>query len=149
MVDWLPWNHTFGSNHNFGLVLYNGGSLYIDDGKPMPGAIAATVRNLRDVAPTIYFNVPKGYEMLVPYLDADPALREKFFSRLKVHVLRRRRLGAARRATRSRSLRSRPPASASSSSPASARPKPRRRRSLVPGNPSAPAISACRRRASN
>jgi feruloyl-CoA synthase len=84
IVDWLPWNHTFGSNHNFGLVLDNGGSLYIDDGKPLPGAIATTVRNLRDIAPTIYFNVPKGFEMLVPYLDADPQLREKFFSRLKV-----------------------------------------------------------------
>ncbi|HEY1978979.1 MAG TPA: feruloyl-CoA synthase [Xanthobacteraceae bacterium] len=84
IVDWLPWNHTFGSNHNFNLVLDNGGSLYIDDGKPLPGAIGATVRNLRDIAPTIYFNVPKGYEMLVPYLEADPALREKFFSRLKV-----------------------------------------------------------------
>src|SRR5208282_1574901 len=84
VVDWLPWNHTFGSNHNFGLVLDNGGSLYIDEGKPMPGAIAATVRNLRDIAPTIYFNVPKGFEMLLPYLDADRALREKFFSRLKV-----------------------------------------------------------------
>jgi feruloyl-CoA synthase len=84
IVDWLPWNHTYGSNHNFGLVLDNGGSLYIDDGKPMPGAIAATVRNLRDIAPTIYFNVPKGFEMLVPHLDADPDLREKFFSRLKV-----------------------------------------------------------------
>jgi feruloyl-CoA synthase len=84
VVDWLPWNHTFGSNHNFGLVLDNGGSLYIDEGKPMPGAIAATVRNLRDIAPTIYFNVPKGFEMLLPYLDGDQALREKFFSRLKV-----------------------------------------------------------------
>jgi feruloyl-CoA synthase len=84
LVDWLPWNHTFGSNHNFGIVLDNGGSLYIDEGKPLPGAIAATARNLRDIAPTIYFNVPKGYEMLLPYLTAEPALREKFFSRLKV-----------------------------------------------------------------
>ena len=84
IVDWLPWNHTFGSNHNFGLVLDNGGSLYIDDGKPLPGAIAATARNLRDIAPTIYFNVPKGFEMLLPYLEADAALRETFFSRLKV-----------------------------------------------------------------
>jgi len=84
VVDWLPWNHTFGGNHNFGLVLDNGGSLYIDDGKPMPGAIAATVRNLRDIAPTIYFNVPKGFEMLLPHFNAEPALREKFFSRLKV-----------------------------------------------------------------
>jgi feruloyl-CoA synthase len=84
LVDWLPWNHTFGSNHNFNFVLDNGGSLYIDDGKPMPGAIEATVRNLRDVAPTIYFNVPKGFEMLLAYLEADRALAEKFFSRLKV-----------------------------------------------------------------
>ena len=84
LVDWLPWNHTFGSNHNFNFVLDNGGSLYIDEGKPMPGAIEATVRNLRDVAPTIYFNVPKGFEMLLPYLEADRALCEKFFSRLKV-----------------------------------------------------------------
>ena len=83
LLDWLPWNHTFGGNHNFGLVLHNGGSLYIDEGKPMPGAIETTVRNLRDVAPTIYFNVPKGFEMLVPYLQLDRAMREKFFSRLK------------------------------------------------------------------
>jgi feruloyl-CoA synthase len=84
LVDWLPWNHTFGSNHNFGLVLDNGGSLYIDEGKPVPGAIEATVRNLREIAPTIYFNVPKGFEMLLPTLAADGALRETFFSRLKV-----------------------------------------------------------------
>jgi feruloyl-CoA synthase len=84
LVDWLPWNHTFGSNHNFGLVLDNGGSLYIDEGKPLPGLIDATVRNLREVAPTIYFNVPKGFEMLLPALAADDALRRTFFSRLKV-----------------------------------------------------------------
>ena len=84
LIDWLPWNHTFGSNHNFGIVLDNGGSLYIDEGKPLPSAIEATARNLRDVAPTIYFNVPKGFEMLLPYLTAEPPLREKFFSRLKV-----------------------------------------------------------------
>jgi feruloyl-CoA synthase len=84
LIDWLPWNHTFGSNHNFGIVLDNGGSLYIDEGKPLPGAIDATARNLRDVAPTIYFNVPKGFEMLLPFLTAEPALREKFFSRLKI-----------------------------------------------------------------
>jgi feruloyl-CoA synthase len=84
LVDWLPWNHTYGSNHNFGLVLDCGGSLYIDEGKPMPGAIEATARNLRDIAPTIYFNVPKGFEMLLPHLAEDRALRETFFSRLKV-----------------------------------------------------------------
>ena len=65
LVDWLPWNHTFGGNHNFGLVLRNGGTLYIDDGKPTPGRIDETVRNLREIAPTVYFNVPKGFETLV------------------------------------------------------------------------------------
>jgi feruloyl-CoA synthase len=84
LVDWLPWNHTFGGNHNFGLVIDNGGSLYIDEGKPVPAAIETTVNNLRDVAPTIYFNVPKGFEMLLPHLEADRALRERFFSKLKV-----------------------------------------------------------------
>ena len=84
VVDWLPWNHTFGGNHDFGMVLHNGGSFYIDEGKPLPGAIAATVRNLREIAPTIYFNVPKGFEMLLPYLRNDAALRKNFFSQLKV-----------------------------------------------------------------
>src|ERR1051325_1046906 len=84
IVDWLPWNHTFGSNHNFNLVLDNGGSLYIDEGKPLPGAIAATVKNLKEIAPTIYFNVPKGYEALLPYFRADAELRKNVFSRLKV-----------------------------------------------------------------
>ena len=84
LVDWPPWNHTFGGNHDFGLVLYNGGSFYIDEGRPLPGAIEATVRNLREIAPTIYLNVPKGFEMLLPYLRSDAALRQNFFSRLKV-----------------------------------------------------------------
>jgi feruloyl-CoA synthase len=84
IVDWLPWNHTFGANHNFNLVLDNGGSLYIDEGKPLPGAIAATARNLKEIAPTIYFNVPKGFEALLPHLRADAELRQNFFSRLKV-----------------------------------------------------------------
>jgi feruloyl-CoA synthase len=84
VVDWLPWSHTFGSNHNFNMVLVNGGSLYIDDGNPTPAGAPKTARNLREIAPTIYFNVPKGYEALVPHLRADAALREKFFSRLKV-----------------------------------------------------------------
>ncbi len=84
IVDWLPWNHTFGANHNFNMVLEHGGSLYIDEGKPLPAGIAATARNLRDVAPTIYFNVPKGYEALLPHLRADRALAEHFYSRLKV-----------------------------------------------------------------
>jgi feruloyl-CoA synthase len=83
MVDWAPWHHTAGGNKDFGMVLYNGGTLYIDEGKPLPGAIEATVRNLREVAPNWYFTVPKGYEMLLPYLKGDPALRQNFFSRLK------------------------------------------------------------------
>ncbi len=82
IVDWLPWNHTFGGNHNIGLVLYNGGSMYLDAGKPMPGGIEQTVRNLREISPTVYFNVPKGYESLLPYLRDDAALRRKFFGRL-------------------------------------------------------------------
>jgi feruloyl-CoA synthase len=82
IVDWLPWNHTFGGNHNVGLTLFNGGSMYLDDGKPMPGGIEETVRNLREVSPTVYFNVPKGYESLLPYLRDDKALRAKFFHRL-------------------------------------------------------------------
>jgi feruloyl-CoA synthase len=82
IVDWLPWNHTFGGNHNIGLTLYNGGSMYLDAGKPMPGGIEETVRNLREISPTVYFNVPKGYESLLPYLRDDQALRAKFFSSL-------------------------------------------------------------------
>jgi feruloyl-CoA synthase len=82
IVDWLPWNHTFGGNHNIGLTLYNGGSMYLDAGKPTPGGIDETVRNLREIAPTVYFNVPKGYESLLPYLREDAVLRRTFFSRL-------------------------------------------------------------------
>jgi feruloyl-CoA synthase len=82
IVDWLPWNHTFGGNHNVGLTLFNGGSMYLDEGKPMPGGIEETVRNLREISPTVYFNVPKGYESLLPYLRDDEALRGKFFHRL-------------------------------------------------------------------
>jgi feruloyl-CoA synthase len=82
IVDWLPWNHTFGGNHNIGLTLFNGGSMYLDEGKPMPGGIEETVRNLREISPTVYFNVPKGYESLLPYLRDDAALRAKFFHRL-------------------------------------------------------------------
>src|SRR5882672_9096689 len=82
IVDWLPWNHTFGGNHNIGLTLFNGGSMYLDAGKPMPGGIEETVRNLREISPTVYFNVPEGYESLLPYLRDDSALRAKFFHRL-------------------------------------------------------------------
>ncbi|MFL6814625.1 MAG: feruloyl-CoA synthase [Bradyrhizobium sp.] len=83
IVDWLPWNHTFGGNHNIGLTLFNGGSMYLDAGKPMPGGIEQTVRNLAEISPTVYFNVPKGYESLLPYLRDDKALRARFFHRLQ------------------------------------------------------------------
>ncbi len=79
IVDWLPWNHTFGGNHNFNLVLRNGGTLHIDGGKPMPGLIDTTVRNLTEVSPTIYFNVPRGFDLLLPYLETDAGLRRSFF----------------------------------------------------------------------
>jgi feruloyl-CoA synthase len=84
LVDWLPWNHTFGGNHNIGIAIYNGGALYIDDGKPGPGAIQETVRNLREISPTVYFNVPKGYEDLLSFLRTDGALRETFFRKLRM-----------------------------------------------------------------
>ena len=84
LVDWLPWNHTAGGNHNFGIALHNGGTLYIDDGAPTPAGITKTVRNLSEVAPTLYFNVPKGYEMLVEHLERDGRLRENFFSRVRL-----------------------------------------------------------------
>ena len=84
VLDWAPWNHTAGGNKVFNMVLYNGGTLYIDDGRPTPAAIAKTVRNLREVAPTWYFNVPKGYEELIPFLEEDAELRQRFFSRLNM-----------------------------------------------------------------
>ena len=84
IVDWAPWHHTAGGNHDVGLVVYNGGTFYIDEGKPLPGAIEETVRNLREIAPTWYFTVPKGYEALLPFLRSDADLRRNFFSRLKL-----------------------------------------------------------------
>ncbi len=84
LVDWLPWHHVFGGSHNFDIVLSNGGSLFIDDGRPTPALIGETVRNLREVAPTAYFTVPKGYESLIPYLRTDGILRESFYRRLKL-----------------------------------------------------------------
>jgi feruloyl-CoA synthase len=84
LCDWLPWNHTFGGNHNFGIVLYNGGTLYIDGGKPTAAAFETTIRNLREIATTAYFNVPRGYDLLVPRLRADPDFCRHFVSRLKM-----------------------------------------------------------------
>lgn len=83
VVDWMPWNHTAGGNHNTGMTLYNGGTLYIDDGSPTPAGIEVTVRNLREIAPTIYFNMPRGYDELLRYFRSDAQLRENFFSRVK------------------------------------------------------------------
>jgi feruloyl-CoA synthase len=84
ILDWSPWHHTASGNHNFGFVLYNGGTYYIDEGKPAPGAIETTVKNLHEIATNWYFTVPKGYEALLPYFRADAELRKIFFSRLKV-----------------------------------------------------------------
>ena len=84
LLDWLPWSHTFGANHNIGIVLRNGGTLYIDDGRPLPGLVDKTLAHLRDVQPTLYFNVPRGYEMMLPALEADADLARRFFERLKM-----------------------------------------------------------------
>ena len=84
LCDWLPWNHTFGGNATFNMVLRNGGTLYVDGGKPAPGLIETTARNLRDVMPTLYFNVPRGFDLLLPYLETDADLRRAFFSRLEI-----------------------------------------------------------------
>ncbi|NQW10630.1 MAG: feruloyl-CoA synthase [Alphaproteobacteria bacterium] len=82
LLDWLPWSHTFGGNQNLGLVLARGAALYIDDGRPTPDGIARTVENLRLVSPTLHFNVPRGLDMLLPYLEADVTLRDRFFAEL-------------------------------------------------------------------
>jgi feruloyl-CoA synthase len=85
LVDWLPWNHVFGGSHNVGASLMNGGSFYIDDGRPTPSGMGETIRNLREIAPTVYFNVPKGFEALVPALAKDVRLCRNFFRRLRAH----------------------------------------------------------------
>ena len=86
LVDWLPWNHTFGGNHNLGIVLYNGGSLYIDAGKPTPQLIGETLRNLREISPTIYFNVPMGFEKIAAALETDQQLQQALFARLRAFM---------------------------------------------------------------
>jgi feruloyl-CoA synthase len=83
ILDWLPWSHTFGANHNFNLVLRNGGTLYIDGGKPAPGLFATSLANLRSVVPTVYFNVPRGFDMLIAALRSDEELRQRFFGGVK------------------------------------------------------------------
>ncbi|WP_073132200.1 feruloyl-CoA synthase [Muricoccus roseus] len=84
LLDWLPWNHVFGNSKNLNMVLRHGGTLWIDDGRPVPGEVERTLENLRAVSPTISFNVPKGYELLIPRLEADPALAGAFFARLRL-----------------------------------------------------------------
>ncbi|MDT3420302.1 feruloyl-CoA synthase [Pseudomonas protegens] len=84
LVDWLPWNHTFGGSHNVGIVLYNGGSFYLDDGKPTAQGFAETLRNLKEISPTAYLTVPKGWEELVNALEQDAELRECFFKRMSL-----------------------------------------------------------------
>jgi feruloyl-CoA synthase len=84
LVDWLPWNHTFGGNHNFGMVVYNGGTLYIDDGKPTPGGMPETLRNLREIAPTVYFNVPTGFEVIARSMHEDETLRRNLLRRVRL-----------------------------------------------------------------
>jgi len=83
LVDWLPWNHTFGGNHNTGIVIYNGGTLYIDEGKPTPAGIGETLRNLREISPTVYFNVPKGFEAIAQAAEVDAQLRATLFKRVR------------------------------------------------------------------
>jgi len=85
LIDWLPWNHTYGGSHNVGIALYNGGTLYIDDGKPVAGKFEETLRNLREISPTVYFNVPKGWEDLAIALEKDADLRERFFARVNLY----------------------------------------------------------------
>ena len=93
LVDWLPWNHTFGGNNNFCMMLRNGGTIYIDAGKPAPGLVETSVRNLKEISPTIYFNVPRGFDLLLPFLEKDASLRASFFRKLELDGLRGR--GAA------------------------------------------------------
>ena len=84
LLDWLPWSHTFGGSHNFNMVLRFGGTLWLDDGRPLPQEFGRTLRNLRDVSPTISFNVPKGYELLLPHLEDEPEIRDAFLQRLRI-----------------------------------------------------------------
>ena len=84
LVDWLPWNHTFGGNHNFGMVIHHGGTLYIDDGKPTPALIGETLRNLREISPTVYFNVPTGFEAIANAMQTDEQLRKTLLAKVRM-----------------------------------------------------------------
>ena len=84
LMDWPPWNHTFGGNHDFFLVLYHGGTFYINDGKPTPALIGETIRNLTEIAPTVYYDVPIGLELLANEMKTNAALRKNLLSRLRM-----------------------------------------------------------------
>ncbi len=84
IVDWLPWSHTFGANHNLFLILRNGGTMYIDAGRPAPGLMDTTLANIREVRPNIFLNVPRGFDMLVDVMDRDEEFRRQFFGSVKV-----------------------------------------------------------------
>jgi feruloyl-CoA synthase len=84
LVDWMPWNHTFGGNHDINMVLRHAGTLYIDAGRPVPTLLGETLRNLREVSPTIYLSVPAGYAALLPHLETDETLARSFFARLRL-----------------------------------------------------------------
>jgi len=98
IVDWLPWSHTFGGNHNFHLVLRNGGALYVDRGRPAPGLIATTIANLAEISPTLWFNVPRGFDQAAPLLEADPRAAAAVFARLELVFYAAAALGPATRA---------------------------------------------------
>ena len=83
LVDWLPWSHTFGGNHNLNMVLCHGGRMVIDEGRPAPGLVEKTLRNLAEVGPTLHFNVPRGLDMLLPLLEADASAAAAFLRRLR------------------------------------------------------------------
>lgn len=82
LLDWLPWNHVFGGSHNFNLVLANGGTLYVDNGKPTPALAHHTLENLAQISPTIAFNVPMGFAMLRDAMRGDAGLRRQYFQNL-------------------------------------------------------------------
>lgn len=82
ILDWLPWNHVFGGSHNLGLMLANGGSFFIDDGKPTRAGVDATIRNIREKAGTLAFNVPVGFSLLVAAMQEDAGLRRAYFEDL-------------------------------------------------------------------
>ena len=144
LCDWLPWNHTFGGNHNFGIVLYNGGTLYIDEGRPVPGQMDRTIANLRDVATTAYFNVPRGFELLLPALREDEPFRRHFFSQARDVLCRRHPPPRDRRRHAAAGHRLEP-AGRCRGSPASAPPKARRWRCARGRSFPRRRTSACRR----